>query len=201
MNGDFHSYLSPKLEVRPLPQKGNYGVFAIESIAAGELISVWSGRVVNYDQLLTLPPELQAHSIQVEEELYYASIQPDEPADYVNHSCDPNSGLVGHLSLFAMRDILPGEEVCFDYATCDGSAYDEFDCQCGSPLCRGWVTGNDWRKPELWERYRGYFMPYLQRRIDRLKAEKVKAQAATVRKRAEAAKAKVGPVKELAKVR
>ena len=171
MDGDFHSYLSPKLEVRPLLQKGNYGVFATEQIAAGELISVWSGRVVNYDQLVTLPPQLQSHSIQVEEGLYFSSLRPDEPADYINHSCDPNAGIVGHLSLLAMRDILPGEEVCFDYAMCDGSLYDEFECQCGSPFCRGWITGNDWRKPELWEQYDGYFMPYLQRRINRLRVE------------------------------
>lgn len=201
MDGDFHSYLSPKLEVRPLLQKGNYGVFATEQIAAGELISVWSGRIVNYDQLVTLPPQLQSHSIQVEEGLYFSSLRPDEPADYINHSCNPNAGIVGHLSLFAMRDILPGEEVCFDYAMCDGSPYDEFECQCGSPLCRNWVTSNDWCKPELWERYQGYFMPYLQRRIDRLKAEAWKAQAAIVRKRAESAKVKANSVKEPVKAR
>ena len=171
MDGHFHSYLSPKLEVRPLPQKGSYGVFAREHVPAGDLISAWSGRIVNYEQLLELPPELQTHSIQVEEGLYFSSLGPDEPADYINHSCDPNAGIIGHLTLFAMRDIMPGEEVCFDYAMCDGTPYDEFECMCGSPMCRGWVTGNDWRRSELWERYNGYFMPYLQRRIDRFQAE------------------------------
>lgn len=66
-------------------------------------------------------------------------------------------------------DIAPGEEICLDYAMCDGSAYDEFECGCGSPNCRGYVSGDDWKRPELWERYKGYFSPYLQRRIDRLK--------------------------------
>lgn len=180
MDGHFHSYLSPKLEVRPLPQKGSYGVFAREHVPAGDLISAWSGRIVNYEQLLDLPIELQTHTIQVEEGLYFSSLSPDEPADYINHSCDPNAGIIGHLTLFAMRDIMPGEEVCFDYAMCDGSPYDEFECMCGSPMCRGWVTGNDWRKPELWERYNGYFMPYLQRRIDRFQAEMAVQEGASV---------------------
>ena len=69
-----------------------------------------------------------------------------------------------------MRPIGPGEEICFDYAMCDGSCFDEFECDCGAPNCRRTITGNDWQNPELWERYAGYFMPYLQRRIDRLKA-------------------------------
>ena len=171
MDGHHHSYLSPKLEVRPLPQKGSYGVFARDQVAAGELISVWGGRVVNYEQLLELPPEMQSHSVQVEEGLYLASILPDEPADYINHSCDPNVGIVGHLTLCAMRDILPGEEVCFDYAMCDGTPYDEFTCYCGSEHCRGSVKGTDWMRPELWEKYNGYFMPYLTRRVEALKAK------------------------------
>ena len=54
---------------------------------------------------------------------------------------------------------------------CDGSVYDEFDCYCGAHNCRGRVTGNDWKNPELWERYHGYFSPYLARRIEALKAE------------------------------
>ena len=70
-----------------------------------------------------------------------------------------------------MRDIRPGEEICLDYAMCDGSNYDEFDCSCGSPDCRHRVTGEDWKRPELWKRYEGYFSPYLQRRITALKRE------------------------------
>ena len=69
-----------------------------------------------------------------------------------------------------MRDIKAGEEVNFDYAMCDGSIYDEFTCQCGSANCRGQVKGTDWTIPELWEKYDGYYMPYLARRIEKLKA-------------------------------
>jgi hypothetical protein len=67
--------------------------------------------------------------------------------------------------------IEPGEEINFDYAMCDGTPYDEFECECGCENCRGRITGSDWARPELWEKYDGYFMPYLARRIEALKAK------------------------------
>ena len=71
----------------------------------------------------------------------------------------------------ALRDIQPDEEVCFDYAMTDSTPYDEFECHCGLPTCRKIVTGNDWKLPELWAKYQGYFSPYLQRRIEQAAME------------------------------
>jgi SET domain-containing protein len=171
MQSDCHSYLNPKLEVRAFPDKGGYGIFAREPLQAGELVCMWGGSIVTYEVLQTLSEEVRTHSIQVEEFLY--QVQPWEhfdPADYFNHCCNPNAGLSSAISLVSMRAIQAGEEVCFDYAMSDSSDYDQFECQCGSPTCRGLVTGKDWRNPELQNRYNGYFSPYLQRRIDQLRA-------------------------------
>jgi hypothetical protein len=170
MNVGTH-YLSPKLEVRPDPEKGGFGVFAREAAQAGEVLVVWGGNIVTEEQLDTLPPVTQHHSVQIDEDLYLATIGELEPADYVNHSCEPNLGLRGQISLVALCDIRADEEVCFDYAMTDSTPYDEFECHCGLPTCRGIVTGNDWKLPELWAKYAGYFSPYLQRRIDRLAQE------------------------------
>lgn len=165
------AYLTDKCEVRNRDVTGGKAVIAIEHIAQGEVIGVWSGRIVASEDLKALSPEIRMHTVQVEENLYLASLSHDEPPDYINHSCDPNTGLDGQITLVAMRDIEPGEEVTIDYAMCDGSAYDEFDCSCGSPRCRTRVTGDDWRDPSLWKRYHGYFSPYLQRRIAALQRE------------------------------
>jgi hypothetical protein len=64
-----------------------------------------------------------------------------------------------------MRDIGVGEEITFDYAMSDSADYDEFDCSCGTPLCRRRVTGDDWMRPDLQHRYAGWFSSYLARRI------------------------------------
>jgi SET domain-containing protein len=160
--------MSEKLEARENKAKGGWGVFARQPVNAGELLLYWGGTIINYTELMSLPEEVRIHTIQVEEDLFQKPIFEDDPADMINHSCDPNAGLASAISVVAMRDIAAGEEVCFDYATCDSQPYDEFDCQCGAPTCRKRVTGEDWKKPELWARYNGYFSPYLQRRINDL---------------------------------
>ena len=166
------SYLSPKLEARRHPGKGGKGIFALTDVEPGELLVVWDGMIVPYERLILLPAAVQSHTVQVEEGLYQVLDRSSEPADYVNHSCNPNAGMNGQIAVVAMRGIHAGEEVCIDYAMVDGSPYDEFECHCGEPECRGAVTGEDWARPELWERYRGHFSPYLQRRIETLQVQK-----------------------------
>ena len=163
------SFVSAKLEKRSNPAKGNFGLFALKKISAGELLICWAGYVATTEEFAHLSPFEQEHSVQIEENLYQVPYgQHDDPGDYVNHSCEPNLGLSSSISLVALRDIQPGEEVCFDYAMTDSTPYDEFTCGCGTDLCRDIVTGNDWQLPALQERYNGYFSPYLQRRINRL---------------------------------
>lgn len=171
---DNHSgYFSPKLFVRQDADKGGYGVYAREAISAGELLVIWGGDIVTGEQLHQLPDYQQVHGIQVEENVYQVPTVENDPADLINHSCAPNAGLSGQIALVAMRPIAPAEEVTFDYAMSDGSPYDEFECGCGTSTCRRYVTGDDWRRPELQKRYAGYFSPYLQKRIDRLERELV----------------------------
>jgi hypothetical protein len=165
------AYLTDKCEVRNRDVAGGKSVIALKVIHPGELIGVWSGRIIGADELGDLPEEIRMHTVQVEEGLYLASYGPTEPPDFINHSCEPNAGLDGQIAIVAMQRILPGEEVTIDYAMCDGSPYDEFDCRCGSVHCRGQVTGEDWRNPVLWERYAGHFSPYLQRRIEALRRQ------------------------------
>jgi SET domain-containing protein len=160
-------YLAPKLEARMIGHM-QYGVFAVQPIKKDELIAMWGGEVVTGPNFDTLPDRLRRLSIQIEDQLFLVALN-EGPADYVNHSCDPNAGLRGQIGLYAMRDIASGEQVTFDYAMSDSTDYDEFTCQCGAPNCRGRFSGDDWRNPELWARYEGYFSPYLQQRIDKLK--------------------------------
>ena len=162
-------YLSPKLEVRAAPEKGGNAVYACQPLKKDEVLAVWGGRVATLAEVLTLTREQQGHTIQVFDELYLAPIDMEEPADCINHSCDPNAGICGQISLVAMRDIAANEEITFDYAMADSSSFDEFDCACGAATCRGRVSGDDWQRPELWKRYDGYFSAYLQRNIELLK--------------------------------
>jgi hypothetical protein len=71
----------------------------------------------------------------------------------------------------AWREIEAGEEITTDYAYGEASpSYRLEPCACGSRLCRGRVTGDDWRLPELQQRYRGHFTPHIERLIQGLSA-------------------------------
>lgn len=158
---------SPKLVVRAHPEKRGRGVFAAAPIAKGEVLAVWGGELVDGARFRRLGPHERSFGFQVEEEVFLVTIsRRHDVADLVNHSCEPNAGLSGQITLVAMRDIAAGEEICFDYAMTDSSPLLEFDCRCGSAACRGRVAASDWRRPELQRRYAGYFSAYLQRRIE-----------------------------------
>lgn len=163
------SYLSSKLEGRPKADGSGNGIFALEPIKKGEVVAVFGGVVHEWDTFVHLPERERSLCIQVEDRLFLVP-GPIGEGDYVNHSCNPNAGLSGQIGLVAMRDIKAGEEVCFDYAMSDTMPYDEFDCVCGQPNCRGRITGNDWQRPDLQKRYAGYFSPHVQRRIDEMRA-------------------------------
>jgi hypothetical protein len=174
------AYLTDKCEVQNRDVTGGKAVYARDALEPGELIAIWTGRIVSAEQLDELPEEIRRHTVQVEEGLYLASHGPDEGPDFINHSCEPNAGLDGQIAIVALHRIQPGDEVTIDYAMCDGSSYDEFECECGSTLCRGRVTGEDWRNPTLWERYAGHFSPYLERRIRALKRRRLRRKRSLV---------------------
>ena len=158
------NYLSPKAEARHAGDKGE-GIYAVASIAPGETVVGFGGWVCDRATLDRLTPHRRKHSIQIDDDLFMVGPDDPEPGDLVNHSCLANAGLVGSVLVVAMRPILPGEEITIDYAMCDSVDYDEFDCACGTPRRRGRVTASDWTRPELQERYAGYFSAYLARRM------------------------------------
>ncbi|HSE02571.1 MAG TPA: SET domain-containing protein-lysine N-methyltransferase [Methylomirabilota bacterium] len=162
------TYRSPKTEVRPSLIHGK-GLFASAAIARDEIVAVKGGHVLTAAQWAALEPALGPAEIQISEELVIAPVSAAEREDsmlYTNHSCDANLAVQGQIVLVAMRDIAPGEELTIDWATTDDGDY-EMQCRCGSPRCRGTVTGKDWMKPELQAKYRGWFCWFLQRKIDR----------------------------------
>ena len=139
------------------------------SIQKGELISIWGGDIVSKDRLDPSMLRFTQRVLQIDEDVYILTAEEKEPNDCFNHSCEPNLGFTGQIGLVSLRDVDAGEELTFDYAMSDGEPYDEFDCHCGMPTCRHKVTGNDWKLPSLWEKYEGYFSPYLARRIHTLR--------------------------------
>ena len=166
----FANWLSPKLVRRQNPEKDGHGIYAATPVAAGELLAVWGGRVATRASVAAMTD--RRYTLQVEEDLFLVPAGPVDDAELVNHSCVPNAGLSGQIGLVALRDIPPGEEVCYDYAMSDASPLTMgFACACGEPGCRGRIEADDWTRPELQRRYAGHFSPYIARRIEAAAAQ------------------------------
>jgi Proteins containing SET domain len=141
------------------------GLFAEGRFDVGATIAAFGGQVLDRQQFATLSDDLRTHSLQIDDDLYLVCDQELEPADLLNHSCEPNVGIRGNVLFVALRAIAFGEELCYDYAMSDTDDYDEFVCVCDTLSCRRLVTGGDWKLPELQERYRGSFSAYIERKI------------------------------------
>ena len=157
------SYRSPKTEVRESKIHGR-GLFAKADIARGEIVAIKGGHIVDRETLQRdITPRLGPVEIQIDDDLFIAPVNADErelSMLYSNHSCDPNIGLRGEITFVAMRDIPAGEELTHDWAMTDSDDY-SVECNCGARNCRKTLTGKDWQRPELQEKYAGYFSAYL----------------------------------------
>ena len=167
----YPTWLDARLEVG-LSRIHGRGLFARQPIPEGEVLLVWGGSLftqAEVQQGLAIP-----YSTAVIDEGMYLGDPVGGESDYdqkhpdyhLNHSCDPNLWLLDAVTLAARRDIAAGEELFADYAFWEADpAWMLSPCRCGSPLCRGRVTGDDWQIPELQRRYEGHFSPYINRRI------------------------------------
>jgi hypothetical protein len=162
------SHISPKAEVKESPIHGK-GLFAVEAIEEGEIVCIKGGAIFNRETLHEVSARLGPAEIQIAPDLFIGPLNEDEREGsmiYSNHSCDPNIGVRGQIIFVAMRRIEPGEELTHDWAMTDDDDY-EMECRCGAGNCRKVITGQDWRKPELQEKYRGYVSWYLVEKFQR----------------------------------
>ncbi len=163
---DLKVWRSHKVEIRT-SALGGQGIFATRRIEPGEVVAVKAGHVIHADEVDDVTQAAGDYTLQISDDLFLGPRTTEEIDDLVvmiNHSCDANVGFEG-VSYVAIRTIEPDEEICHDYAMARTLPY-EMTCLCGTTACRGTVTHDDWKLPELHERYGRFFMPHILRRID-----------------------------------
>lgn len=109
-------------------------VVATRQYQPGDLVVI--GRAVQ------VVPHRTTHSFQVD---WDAHVDLDEPARYINHSCDPNTGIhdnsYGGFDFIALRKIAPNKEITWDYETSEYISIAVSHCLCGAANCRTVIRG------------------------------------------------------------
>jgi SET domain-containing protein len=126
------------------------GAFAQRAIAQGERIIEYVGERITHEEadLRYDDDSMEVHYtylFTVSSKTCIDATREGNDARYINHSCDPNceSEIVrGRVYIVALRDIVAGEELHYDYAyerSGDETDADEarYRCLCGTPPCRG----------------------------------------------------------------
>jgi SET domain-containing protein len=135
-----------KVAVQPSPIAGQ-GLFAAQDIKQGTRIIQYSGEKI---------PRKEGDRRIAAGNLYIFTFNDrwdmdGEPlsntARYSNHSCDPNC--LAEITkrtiwIVAMRDILAGEELTYNYGYSD-EEYETNPCTCGAEHCCGYILS-----PQYW---------------------------------------------------
>jgi len=157
------SYISPRAAKGESSRIAGRGLLATARIAAGEIVAIKGGHIVDTAAMRALPERLRNSEIQIADGFHLVATQESEYEPVmllINHSCEPNVGFSGNVVLVALRDVSAGKELTTDYALFDDSD-EQMRCHCGAASCRGVITGRDWQRPELQRKYGGYFSAYL----------------------------------------
>lgn len=112
-----------------LSQIEGLGIFAADAFDAGAPICVMTGRTIRGP----VPMELGPNWVGIGKDIW---VDPENPVDHLNHSCEPNAAFSEGLVLRALRPIARDEEVTMDYSTTEADLTWRMSCACGVHSCR-----------------------------------------------------------------
>ena len=126
-------------KVRARRVNAAYALITNRDIFSNEVVFVLQGEFSDHPS---------KYSIQIGEGRH---LEPrgDDPSDagslirFFNHSCDPTTFLnLEDLTVRALRDLEPGEEVTFNYNTTEYDMANTFKCHCNAKNCLGYIRGS-----------------------------------------------------------
>ena len=89
----------------------------------------------------------------------------------INHSCDPNLVIEGHIVVRACRNIFSEEELCLDYSTLCNPKDEHIivkSCFCKATVCRKQIASCDWKNLALHKKYGVHFSFDLLKKMGKL---------------------------------
>ena len=164
------SWVHPALLIADSQIEGK-GIFTKEDLPENTIIIKWGG-VIFTETEISLGLAKQHTFVGIADGHYLAAPAGHDCSldDYMNHSCAPNAGMLDEITIITRRKVLIGEELTADYAIwLDKPDYKmKKICSCGASCCRNTITGLDWTKTAVQLANKGYFSPFIAKRISQL---------------------------------
>ena len=139
-------------------RKTGKGIFAESFIKKGDPIFIWKGRLVIQSYSPT-GAKVGQRWLGMGRNLWLKSDK-SNPGYYINHSCRPNAGFRGSVTVVAMRDIKKGKEITIDYSMTEEDPWWRMQCQCGQRSCRKLIRSIQFLPRNVFERYRSFMKPF-----------------------------------------
>lgn len=143
---------NPNIEVRKSGIHG-LGVYAVKRIKKGEPILEYTGqRISAHTADRRYADNPSTYLFMIDENTYIDGLVNGNEARFINHSCNPNC--VAYLEddnrvmIYALKDIKPGTELCYDYQLTKETedpamTSTDYTCYCGARKCRGTMMGTE----------------------------------------------------------
>ncbi|KAK8753259.1 hypothetical protein OTU49_003600 [Cherax quadricarinatus] len=126
------------------------GLFCKRDIDAGEMVIEYAGQVIRSSLCDMREKDYESKGIgcymfRIDDDIVIDATMHGNAARFINHSCDPNCysrvvDILGkkHIIIFALRRILRGEELTYDYKF--PIEEDKIPCTCGTRRCRKYLN-------------------------------------------------------------
>lgn len=131
-------------------------VFANNNFKKGEEIIEFTGKSFTRKQLPAPYNMDNDYYVQVGKNKYLGPSGSFD--DFINHSCNPNSGLIfknNKIILTAIKNIKKGNEIMWDYSTTIDEDDWKMSCLCGSKLCRKKIRDFKYLPKKIKKKYIG----------------------------------------------
>ena len=126
------------------------GMFAVAPLHEGETIMEYTGKIITWKEAQRRHPHdpndpNHTFYFHIDDKRVIDGKENGNSAKWINHACGPNceaDEVDGRVFVKALRDIVPGEELNYDYGlVLEGrhtpKVKKQFACRCGAEKCRG----------------------------------------------------------------
>lgn len=137
-----------------------FGLFAKRNIKKGETVFIIKGKMVNFVVKNIKDVFYGENWVGIRKNKW---IDTSIPSVYLNHSCNPNCGISGSVTVVAIKKILKNEEVTIDYSIIEETDRWFMKCKCGYYKCRRKVRSIQFLPLKAYLNYLPYVPKYFQK--------------------------------------